>query len=226
MNLVWLGALSHARAREVLEAAFRNIFKRAGELPELQYAQAVSLGEGGQYGTGCYRNQETGKSVCDTNNWGALQCFTKPPCPAGCIEASDTHAGGSGYQACFRTFATTEAGAEAFLRRLYGGGAGGSNVLSLARQGRYEDAVHAQRATGYFELDADSYWKAVDGNVDRVAAALHEPRGDHGSVRLIARAREILPYALAIGAAGAAAYYLFPRETRRLARQGRAMVGL
>jgi hypothetical protein len=225
MNLVWLGALSHARAREVLEAAFRNIFKRAGEMPELQYAQAVSLGEGGQYGTGCYKNIPAGTSNCSTNNWGALQCATKPPCPAGCIEASDTHAGGSGYQACFRTFATTEAGAEAFLRRLYGGGAGGSNVLSLARQGRYEDAVHAQRQTGYFERDADSYWKAVDGNVDRVAAALGEPRGDHGSVRLIARARELLPYALALGAAGAAAYYFVP-EVRRVARRGARMVGL
>jgi hypothetical protein len=227
MNLVWLGALSHARAREVLAAAFRNIFRREGEMPELQYAQSVALGEGGQYGTGCYKNIPAGTQRCDLNNWGALQCAKRPPCSAGCIEATDSEHGtaSSQYQACFRTFATPELGAEAFLRRLYGGGAGGSNVLSLARQGRYEEAVRAQRATSYFTLDADRYWEAVDGNVDRVAAALHEPRGDHGSVRLIARAREILPYALAIGAAGAAAYYFVP-EVRRLARQGRAMVGL
>jgi hypothetical protein len=225
MNLVWLGALSHSRAREVLEAAFRNIFKRSGELPELQYAQAVSLGEGGQYGTGCYKNIPAGTENCSTNNWGALQCGSKPPCPTGCIEATDSQKGTAStqYQACFRTFATPEAGAEAFLRRLYGGS--GSSVLSLARQGRYEDAVHAQRATGYFTLDADRYWEAVDGNVDRVAAALHEPRGDHGAVRLLARGRVLVPYILALGVAGAAAYYYVP-EFRRLARRGGRMVGL
>lgn len=220
MNLLWLGALSHGRAREVLEAAFRQNFSRAGSLPELQYAQAVSLGEGGTYGSGCYTNRDTGERHCSTNNWGALQCRQLPPCPAGCVEASDTHEGGAGYQACFRTFATPEEGAAAFIRRLYGQG----DTLRLAGQGRYEDAVRAQRATGYFELAADRYWDAVDKNVDRVAAALGEPRGDQGSVRLIARGRQVLPYLAAAAAVGAGAYYFVP-EVRRLARRGARVVG-
>jgi hypothetical protein len=224
MNLLWLGAISHSRAREVLEAAFRDLYKRTGKLAELQYAQAVSLGEGGQYGSGCYKNRKTGEQHCDTNNWGALQCATKPPCPAGCVEATDTQTGSlsTAYAACFRTFPTPEAGAVAFLRRLYGSG---NEVLRLAGQGRYEDAVHAQRATGYFTLDAQSYWESVDANVDRVAAALHEPRGDHGSVRLLARGRQALPYVAVIAAAGAAAYYFVP-DFRRVARRGARMVGL
>lgn len=222
MNLLWLGALSHRQARDALEAAFQKIFSRAGTVPELQYAQAVSLGEGGTYGSGCYKNIPTGEQHCSTNNWGALQCRQLPPCPAGCVEATDKHANGTPYQACFRTFAGPEAGAEAFLRRLYGGGSSG--VLSLARQGRYEDAVHAQRATGYFELAADQYWEAVDKNVDRVAASLNEPRGDRGAVRLVARGRAALPYIAAAAAVGAGAYYLFP-DVRRVAKQGARMVG-
>jgi len=221
MNLLWLGALSHRQARDTLEAAFRDVFGRAGKLPELQYAQAVSLGEGGQYGSGCYKNRPTGQSICDTNNWGALQCRQLPPCPEGCVEATDTHRDGTPYQACFRTFATPEAGAAAYLRRLYGSG----DTLRLAGAGRYEDAVHAQRATGYFELDPDKYWSSVDKNVDRVAAALGEPRGDHGAVALVARGRALLPYAAALAAVGAGAYYLFP-DVRRLARRGARVVGL
>jgi hypothetical protein len=223
MSLLWLGALSHARAREVLAAAFRSKYGRDGKLTELQYAQSVSIGEG-YYGSGEYKNRVTGESIVNSNNWGAAQCGSRPPCPTGCFEATDTHEGGAPYQACFRRYATPEQGAEAYLGTLYGGRRSG--VLALAARGDYRGAVAEQRKTGYFELPEDQYWSRVDENVDRVAAALHEPRGDHGSVRLIARAREILPYALAIGAAGAAAYYLFPRETRRLARQGRAMVGL
>jgi hypothetical protein len=220
--LVWLGALSHARAREVLEAAFRNIFKRSGEMPELQYAQSVALGEGGQYGSGCYKNRQTGESYCDTHNWGAAQCSQLPPCPTGCVEATDTKANGTPYQACFKTYSTDEAGAAGYLRTLYGGDRGG--VLSLARQGRFEDAVHEQHRTRYFQLDPDRYWEAVDRNVDKVAAALGEPRGDHGSIRLLARVRLLLPYAIAVGAAAAGAYYFVPQfrvEARKLARSGR-----
>jgi hypothetical protein len=226
MNLQWLGALSHRRAREVLEAAFQTRFHRAGKLPELQYAQAVSLGEG-YYGSGCYKNRQTGESICNTNNWGALQCGSKPPCPAGCVEATDTQTGdlSTAYQACFRTFSTPEQGAAAFLGRLYGSG----DVLRRAGQGDYRGAVKAQRMTGYFTLDEASYWEAVDGNVDKVAAALSEPRGDHGGIALLARGRAALPYVAAAGALFAGAYYLFPevrRTSRRLASRGRAVVGL
>lgn len=223
MNLQWLGALSHARAREVLEAAFRQSFGREAKMPALQYSQSVSLVEGG-YGQSQYKNRLTGESRV-LRNWGAEQCRSRPPCPENCFEATDTHEGGDAYQACFKIFSTDEQGAASFLKTLYGGARSG--VLRLAEQGDFRGAVAEQRRTGYYEAPEEKYWSAVDTRVDQVAAALHEPRGDHGAVRLLARGRVALPYLLAIGAVGTAAYFYSPavrRETQSLARSGRKLL--
>lgn len=220
MKLQWVGALSHSRARDVLEAAFRQNFGRAGNMAALQYGQAVSSLESG-YGQSVYRNRVTGESRV-LRNWGAEQCRSRPPCPENCFEATDTHEGGDAYQACFKVFSTDEQGAASFLRTLYGGTRSG--VLRLAEQGDFRGAVAEQRRTGYYEAPEEKYWEAVDGNVDKIAAALNEPRGDHGAVRLLARGRAALPYLLAIGAAGTAAYFYSPavrREARGLVRSGR-----
>jgi len=210
----FLGALSHAQARADLEAAFQQDFGRPGSMRALQFAQAVALGEGGQYGSGCYVNQETGEQSCSTNNWGAAQCRATPPCPSGCIEATDHHADGSAYQACFHSYATPEAGAAAYLRTLYKNF--GPGVLASAEAGDYMGAVEEMKSHGYFEAPLATYQAHVNHNVDVVANALGEPRGDF--VRTNPRGPGIMvPLLLAAGALGVG-IATFPRW--------RAVVGL
>lgn len=175
-----LGDVTHAQAREILAAAFREIFGRDGTLPELQIAQAISLGES-YYGNAGYRNRATGEVVRNTNNWTAQQCGVRPPCPPTCFEATDTRANGEPYQACFRLFATPEEGAARFLTILYKQRPGGPDVLAAASRGDYKEVSRLMRSHGYFELPLAKHQQALSSNIDRVAKALGEPRATTSS---------------------------------------------
>lgn len=176
--LVWntLGAVSHAQAREILAGEFKTLFGRAGTVPELQIAQAVSIGEG-YYGQGVYKNRLTGETAV-LNNWGAVQCRVRPPCPADCWEATDTHTDHTPYQACFRRYPTPGAGAAGFLVTLYKSRPG---VLAAASRGDVDGVAREMRASKYYEAPLSTYTETLNANVDTVARALGEQRSAGGS---------------------------------------------
>lgn len=115
----------HARGRAILAAAWLARFGTPATTRELQALAAVSLGES-PYGQGTFKQLDhaTGDTIAEhrgTNNWGAIQCGSRPPCPAECFTATDTHPGLSGatyYDACFRRWPTPELGAIAYLETL------------------------------------------------------------------------------------------------------------
>lgn len=184
-------------ARQILALAFQEVIKRPGTTPELQIAQGVSRGES-YYGQAAYRNLEDGTSVTGTNNWTAQQCGKmKPPCVDPCFEATDTHADGSKYQACFRRFATPEDGAVGFLRILY---EDRPAVLAAASAGDVDLVAERMRASKYFELPLERYQRALNTNVDKVAKALGEPRATPAGLGGGSRLWPWAPIALLTGA--------------------------
>ena len=52
------------------------------------------------------------------NNWGGIQCASRGPCGPDCYPGGDKDAAGQGYDACFKRFATPEAGAKELIRQV------------------------------------------------------------------------------------------------------------
>lgn len=186
MIIRWLGEIpqvgvgahpTHAQARQAVIDAFTVVFGHPPSRNQAMFAQAVSLGES-YYGSGCFKNRATGTQTCNTYNMGAVQCKQRPPCPPGCFEATDTHANGEPYQACFRQYASFAEGMEHFIRTLYIGGSGKWNrrpLLDLADAGDIRAFSTKMRETGYFELHLEAHVKGLTSNLQIISKALNEP---------------------------------------------------
>lgn len=157
--------LTHSQAREALSTAFAEL-GRTPSPHSLQAVQAIASLESAYGSNG-------GK------NWGNIQCRQKPPCGPGCFEQKDTHADGTTYRWCYRSFDTHEEAARALAGNLYGRGVG-----PALEGGSAKEIADAMKASGYFEAKADRYSFAIRSQGQAIAAALGEPYllgADHGT---------------------------------------------
>jgi hypothetical protein len=187
------------------DRAAYDVAKRAAPSmtePERQYALTVARGEG-FYGLGWPQGQGAG-----SNNWGAVQGVG----PAGSFDHIDHHADGTSYTGKFKRYATREQGfldmASILLK---------PNVKAALASGNLRDAVFAQHSNGYFELDPEKYFSAVQKNYAQLAVNIPNvwkpllsggPSG-RGAVRAGA---DVL-----LAAVGALSVYLLARKMRRRA---------
>lgn len=172
----------------------------AATLPELQIAAAVaSVVEGTNYGMGTFRNRHVvtdengnttfdtpGDAITNTNNWGAVQSKSLPPCPDGTFEATDsspnkrTASNPQGlYQACFLRPATPAEGARKFIHEITVRRPLSWAAMRAGDIDAFSDAMHREH---YYEGVAptvaeriDAHAHAVERGVTEVAAALNEP---------------------------------------------------
>lgn len=151
-------------AREVLLRAWPKGLGTPTRV-ELQAVQAVGRHEG-FYG---YAQRPLG--WYGSNNWGAVHCSNPPPCGDDCFEARDSHADGSVYVACFKAYATPEAGALDLITNLYRRPA----VRAVIRSGDLLQLATAMRRTGYHETKPEVYGKALARNATALASSLGEP---------------------------------------------------
>lgn len=105
--------MTHNQARAVLLSVWKSVTGQDPTLPELQYAQAVGLHEGG-YGAGFDRMYP---DAAPTNNWGAVQCTIHKQAVEGhCFIAKDSHADGTVFYWPYRKYGSPEEGAADYLR--------------------------------------------------------------------------------------------------------------
>jgi hypothetical protein len=129
-------------------------------LATLQILQAVGRFESG-YGAGFKNN---------ANNWGAVQSH-KPPCGEGSFEHGDTHADGTPYVTCFKSYDTPEAGARDMIQEIMRR----PGVPALLATGDATAVATAMRAGGYFEAPVEKYATAIVNNAKAIAASIGEP---------------------------------------------------
>lgn len=136
---------------------------------ERQYALSVARGEG-FYGKG-WKGPGVG-----SKNWGAVQGSG----PAGSFSNVDHHADGSSYVGSFKRYNTDEEGFGDMVDVLYRGGkrkeVGAKAIKDALARGSLRDAVLAQHANGYFELDPEKYLIAVKRNYDQLTANVEWPK--------------------------------------------------
>jgi hypothetical protein len=191
--------LSHQSARAVLIVAFRELFGRDPKRIEMQFAQAVALYESG-YGSYRFYNHINDEYITETNNWGSVHCKDMPPCPPDCFEATDTHADGTKYLACFKRFNTPAQGATYFVREFY---KRRPTVLAAANSGSIQNVADAINATDYSVSSPAKIANALTIRLSEISKALGEPMPKSGGStpwRLI----------LGISVIGIAGYYLWP----------------
>jgi len=174
--------MSDLFGRQALSEAWHQVFGEFPSLAEIQLAQAVARGES-NYGQASFKNLQTGESQV-INNWGAVQSG-RPPCGPDGFEATDHHADGSPYQACFRRYATAAEGAAHFLKVLclqHGRDSAPTDVREALASGNVDAVAHRMHESGYFELAEEKYANAIWRNVQAIAQNLGEPlaafRGD------------------------------------------------
>lgn len=136
---------------------------------ERQYALTVARGEG-FYGKG-WKGPGVG-----SKNWGAVQGTG----PAGSFSNVDHHADGTSYIGTFKRYNTDEEGFGDMADILFRGGkrkaAGAKAIKDALARGSLRDAVFAQHANGYFELNPEKYLQAVMRNYDQLTANVEWPR--------------------------------------------------
>lgn len=151
----------------------RMVIEQIPNLPEFarQYMQAVARGEG-FYGLGwatpsaqtiklSHSKGLTGLEGAGSNNWGADQGQGT----AGSFPHIDFHADGSLYVGQYARYNTALEGASRYGRILLK-----PNVLEALKRGSLREAVFAQHANRYFELDPEKYLQAVKANYAKVIA--------------------------------------------------------
>lgn len=148
------------KARNILLSVWEEVTGEKPELAELQIAQAIARFEGA-YGEGKARN-----------NWGGVQCPTKPPCPSGCLEYTDRHADGTKYQGCLKVYATPEDGAKHLIKLIT---SKRPSVWEAMKRGDAGAVASAMRATSYHETAPSLYAKAIYSNAKTIASKLGEP---------------------------------------------------
>jgi hypothetical protein len=143
-------------------------------MPELseaqrQYALTVARGEG-FYGLGWKGDGKGSK------NWGAVQGTGS----AGFFTTTDHHADGKAYQGKFKRYKTDDEGFRDMATILFSGGKRGAEgaaaINGALKRGSLKDAVNAQHANGYFELDPTKYLAAVAKNYGTLSANLKWPQ--------------------------------------------------
>jgi peptidoglycan hydrolase-like protein with peptidoglycan-binding domain len=153
---------------------------------EVQYVVSVAKGEG-HYGTGwgspspatIEASQKfglTGLEGVGSNNWGAVQGTGS----AGSFPHVDYHADGTPYKGTYKRYATPEEGFLDMARIILNGGkrgaAGSAEIKAAIAQGNLRNAVYAQHANGYFELNPEKYLSAVLTNYAKIAAGIQWPK--------------------------------------------------
>ena len=177
-----MGNVSPAQA-----SAYQNAYevsKRADPSmaePIRQYVLTVAAGEGG-FGAGwgnpsaatIAKSQEfglTGYEGVGSNNWGATQGSGD----AGSFPHVDYHADGSAYVGHYKKWSTPEKGFLDVAHVILGGGTrgavGAAAITNAIKKGNLREAVYAQHANGYFELNPEQYLTAVLRNYDKLASA-------------------------------------------------------
>lgn len=175
-------AAADAAAYAVAQRAGKN----AGMTPQqIQYVVAVARGEG-HYGNGWGSPSAktiadgepwglTGKEGVGSNNWGAVQGTGS----AGSFPHVDYHADGTPYKGMYKKYATPDEGFLDMARVILNGGKrgaqGAQEIQAAIAQGNLRNAVYAQHANGYFELNPESYLSAVLSNYAKIAAGIQWP---------------------------------------------------
>jgi len=192
--------LSHQAARGAIIVAFRDVMGRDPNRLEAQFAQATALYESG-YGSYRFYNHETDEYISNTNNWGSVHCKAEPPCPPDCFEATDTHADGTKYLACFKRFTSVGDGARNFIANYY---KHKPAILAAANSGTIQNVAEAIHATRYSEASPQKLAGALTSSLLKITHALNEPmpKASGGSIRW----RLIL----GISALAIVGYYVWP----------------
>lgn len=178
-------AALHEFGRNALAAAFPIVTGRSATLAELQIFGATALLESA-YGTGAFVNRQTGEKIRETNNWGAVQCKSLPPCPSGCFEATDTSPfkrtaenPDGAYQACFVHPATPAEGATVFVKEVTTRRPLSWAAAQAGDIDAFSDAMHREHYYEGFGATVaeriDNHAKAVERGVRVIASALGEP---------------------------------------------------
>lgn len=176
----------------------RMVIEQLPNLPEYarQYMQAVARGEG-FYGEGwkpspatielSKKHGLTGFEGMGSNNWGADQgkgtAGSFPHVDHGWRNPDGTPWNGKGprkwdsYVGRYAKYSKPIEGAARFARILLK-----PNVLDALQRGSLREAVFAQHANRYFELDPEKYLKAVLANYQKVIAntGLKPVLSEHG----------------------------------------------
>lgn len=170
--------ISHIRARAIVQAAFAKVLNRPATRTEALFTQAWALVES-TYGQGWKGSGE------GSNNWGAIQ--TGGSWDGEKFLTRDTSPQPDGtnkpYEAYYRAYETSEAGAEDLVRVLYVGKHRG--CLELATRGDLRAFVWHLRATTYFEgrgatLELQTWhreWQMLTACI-RIGHELHELLSD------------------------------------------------
>lgn len=169
---VTMGQSSPASAAIDAEA-YKVALKAAPNMPESQrqYILTVARGEG-QFGHGWEHPSKktieesakfglTGYEGKGSNNWGATQGSGS----AGYFMHVDHHADGTAYVEKYKKHKTPEEGFLDVARIVLGGGKRGATGAQIIKdaiaKGNLRDAVMAQHANGYFELNPEQYLVGV-----------------------------------------------------------------
>lgn len=204
------------------KAAF-TVAQRAGKSAgmtdkEIQYVVSVARGEG-HYGTGWGHPSAktiadsavyglTGTEGVESNNWGAVQGTGN----AGSFPHVDYHADGTPYKGTYKKYATPEDGFLDMAKVILGGGkrgpTGQAAIKDAIAQGNLRNAVYAQHANGYFELNPESYLSAVLRNYADITAGINWPKilAENGVTAAVAGGAGVFLAILGLGA------YLFRKQ--------------
>lgn len=173
---------------------------------EIQYVVAVARGEGGYGAGWAHPSAKTielskkfgltGYEGANSNNWGACQGSASggsfPHVDSGWMvpdangKPTSKHWSGKGpkvwgsYVANYRKYATAEDGFKDMARIILGGGkrkaVGAQEIKTAIAKGNLKDAVFAQHANGYFELNPASYLSAVLSNYTKIMNGIGWPK--------------------------------------------------
>lgn len=159
------GGNPHIAAREIIRAAWKARGVSAPTLGELQYAQAVALGES-SYGDG----------FPGLHNWGAILCPSLPPCGPGCaLGPFDSQVPGGGSKVCVKVYDSDVAGATDMIRVLQNR----PDALAAMLRHDLDGFVTAMGTPPVYSMAAHnnpSAYKAwLLGHLKQVAKGLSEP---------------------------------------------------
>ncbi|HEX6826584.1 MAG TPA: peptidoglycan-binding domain-containing protein [Nitrospiraceae bacterium] len=173
----------------------------------------------------------TGYEGADSNNWGATQgtgdAGSFPHVDSGWMvpdengKPTNKHwVGGTGpkvwgdYVANYKKWSTPEKGfldmAKVILNGGKRGAAGAAEIKAAIERGHLADAVKAQHANGYFELDPNAYLTAMVRNYNSIIAGIGWPKvlDQYGVTKAIAATGAFT----ALGAIGAFILFLFRKK--------------